>query len=72
MPTGFESTHVQRTTDARATSTIEDDDCTRRPLRVTLTMKTGAFTFIIHTKTTSDIIRPRWAFPSDVHWGIPG
>ncbi|PKI33179.1 hypothetical protein CRG98_046431 [Punica granatum] len=58
MPIGFESTPLQRTTDAGATSTIEDDDCTRRPPQVTLTMNIGAFTFIIHTETTSNIIRP--------------
>ena len=59
MPIGFESTPLQRTTDARATSTIGDDDCTRRPPQVTLTMKIRAFTFIIQTETTSNIIRPR-------------
>ncbi|PKI67356.1 hypothetical protein CRG98_012253 [Punica granatum] len=59
MPIGFESTPLQRTTDARATSTIGDDDCTRRPPQVTLTMKSRAFTFIIQTETTSNIIRPR-------------
>ncbi|OWM79561.1 hypothetical protein CDL15_Pgr022973 [Punica granatum] len=58
MPIGFESTPLQRTTDAGATSTIGDDDCTRRPPQVTLTMKIGAFTFIIHTEITSNIIRP--------------
>ncbi|PKI67206.1 hypothetical protein CRG98_012403 [Punica granatum] len=58
MPIYFKSTPLQRTTDAGATSTIEDDDCTRRPLQVTLTMKIRAFTFIIHTETTSNIIRP--------------
>ncbi|PKI56237.1 hypothetical protein CRG98_023368 [Punica granatum] len=59
MPIGFESTPLQRTADARATSTIGDDDCTRRPPQVTLTMKIRAFTFIIQTETTSNIIRPR-------------
>ncbi|OWM87272.1 hypothetical protein CDL15_Pgr022215 [Punica granatum] len=59
MPIGFKSIALQRTTDARATSTIGDDDCTRRPPRVTLTMKIRAFTFIIQTETTSNIIRPR-------------
>ncbi|OWM65567.1 hypothetical protein CDL15_Pgr023837 [Punica granatum] len=59
MPIGFESTPLQRTTDAGATSTIGDDNCTSRPPQVTLTMKTGAFTFIIHPEITSDIIRPR-------------
>ncbi|OWM72680.1 hypothetical protein CDL15_Pgr009137 [Punica granatum] len=59
MPIGFESTPLQHTTDDGATSAIEDDDCTRSPPPVTLTMKTGAFTFTIHTETTSDIIRPR-------------
>ncbi|OWM84273.1 hypothetical protein CDL15_Pgr021984 [Punica granatum] len=58
MPIGFESTPLWRTTDAGATSTIGDDDCTRRPPQVTLTMKIGAFAFIIHTETTSNIIRP--------------
>ncbi|PKI65804.1 hypothetical protein CRG98_013809 [Punica granatum] len=59
MPIGFESTPLQHTTDAGATSTIGDDDCTRRPPQVTLTMKIRAFTFIIQTETTSNIIRPR-------------
>ncbi|OWM76795.1 hypothetical protein CDL15_Pgr021187 [Punica granatum] len=58
MPIGFESTPLRRTTDAGATSTIGDDDCTRGSPQVTLTMKIGAFAFIIHTETTSNIIRP--------------
>ncbi|OWM80560.1 hypothetical protein CDL15_Pgr015572 [Punica granatum] len=58
MPIGLESTPLRRTTDAGATGTIGDDDCTRRPPRVTLTMKIGAFAFIIHIETTSNIIRP--------------
>ncbi|OWM91659.1 hypothetical protein CDL15_Pgr022207 [Punica granatum] len=57
MPIGFESTPLQRITDAGATSMTGDDDCTRRPPQVTLTMKIGAFAFIIHTETTSNIIR---------------
>ncbi|OWM77083.1 hypothetical protein CDL15_Pgr005091 [Punica granatum] len=57
MPIGFESTPLRRTTDAGATSTIGDDDCTRRPPQVTLIMKIRAFAFIIHMETTSDIIR---------------
>ncbi|OWM78289.1 hypothetical protein CDL15_Pgr028282 [Punica granatum] len=59
MPIGFESTPLRRTTDVGATSTIGDDDCTRRPPQVTLTMKIGAFTFIIQTETTSNIIWPQ-------------
>ncbi|PKI45451.1 hypothetical protein CRG98_034158 [Punica granatum] len=59
MPIGFESTPLRRTTDAGATSTIGDDDYTRRPPQVTLTMKIRALTFIIQTETTSNIIRPR-------------
>ncbi|PKI73786.1 hypothetical protein CRG98_005819 [Punica granatum] len=58
MPIGFESTPLRCTTDAGATSTIGDDDCTRHPHQVTLTMKIGAFTFIMHTEITSNIIRP--------------
>ncbi|PKI58081.1 hypothetical protein CRG98_021508 [Punica granatum] len=34
MPIGFESTPLQRTTDAGATSTIGDDNCTSRPPQV--------------------------------------
>ncbi|PKI45844.1 hypothetical protein CRG98_033765 [Punica granatum] len=38
MPIGFESTPLQRSTDARVTSTIGDDDCTRRPPHVTYSL----------------------------------
>ncbi|PKI59464.1 hypothetical protein CRG98_020143 [Punica granatum] len=49
MPIGFESTPFQRTTDVGATSTIGDDDCTRRPTQIT---KTGASPSNIHAEAT--------------------
>ncbi|OWM75366.1 hypothetical protein CDL15_Pgr021082 [Punica granatum] len=54
--------------------TVEDDDCTRRSPRAISTLKTEAFPFKVRLshRDTSDIIHPRWAFPGDVYWSIPG
>ncbi|OWM89112.1 hypothetical protein CDL15_Pgr026275 [Punica granatum] len=51
---------------------VRDDDGTRHPPRATSTMKTEAFPLDNRTETISNIIHPRWAFPSDAHWDILG